>query len=196
MKLLSKYFLICIDPIIAGMDDDLDYDFSDDYDPDEAVYVESDETVCAESDEVVYVEPEEIVCAESDETVYVEPEEAVYYEPEDPNTPDCIEDVSDEIYAHKPIPDEDIIAGILENRLFAYSTTDNRRVGLNNSDWATIAKLTNIGMDRIFIDGKEVFVSGFNKISLKTEKNINIAVSQLRSRGLHESAEKIELLRC
>ena len=199
---LSKYFLISIDPIIAGMDskidDDLDYDFED---YDSIVCAPDDTEVDSDYTDETYVETD----GEIDDEIDVETDDETDVETDtetdvDITTTadelDSFEDVDDEIYAHKPIEDESIIDGIVKSVLFAYSTKDNRRVSLNSADWASVAKLSDIGMDRIFIQGREVFVSGFNKILLKTENNIKITVENLKQRGLHDYAKKIEHLRC
>lgn len=187
---LSKYFLISIDPIIAGMDskidDDLDYDFED-----------YDSIVCAPDDTEVDSDYTDDTDVETDDEIDVETDtETDVDSTTTADELDSFEDVDDEIYAHKPIEDESIIDGIVKSVLFAYSTKDNRRVSLNSADWASVAKLSDIGMDRIFIQGREVFVSGFNKILLKTENNIKITVENLKQRGLHDYAKKIEHLRC
>lgn len=186
MKRLSKYFLICIDPIISQMDKDFDDDFGEINDDHSFSDITDENYELAEEQTVIEAVEEQSV----EEIICVQPEER------QPNEEDNIDDVDDEIYAHKPIHDESIINGIIQSRLFAYSTSDNRRVASSKIDWATIARLSDIGMDRIFIDGKEVFVSGFNKISLKTAKNITLATEKLKSRGLHDYAKRIEQLRC
>jgi len=187
MNRLSKYFLICIDPIISQMDKDFDDDFSE---------INDDYSFSDITDGNYEVIEEQVVIEEQAAIEVVE--EIIFAQPEErpPNEEDDIDDVDDEIYAHKPIHDESIIKGIIQSRLFAYSTSDNRRVASSKIDWATIARLSDIGMDRIFIDGKEVFVSGFNKISLKTAKNITLATEKLKSRGLYDYAKRIEQLRC
>jgi hypothetical protein len=189
MNRLSKYFLICIDPIISQMDKDFDDDFSE---------INDDHSFSDITDGNYEVIEEQEAVEEQEAAEEQSVEEIILAQPEErpPNEEDDIDDVDDEIYAHKPIHDESIINGIIKSRLFAYSTFDNRRVASSKIDWATIARLSDIGMDRIFIDGKEVFVSGFNKISLKTAKNITLATEKLKSRGLHDYAKRIEQLRC
>ena len=212
MKRISKYFLICIDPAIAAMDksvdsvdsgDDMEYQFGSDIGEYGDNYSESnaDETATDETDDETddtddYSETDDDETEETDD--YSESDDTDDYSEYDEETDDedSINDVDDEIYAHSPINDENMITRILQAKLFAYSTSDNRTMSLDYFDWATIAKLSEIGMDRIFMNGKEVFVSGFNKLSLKTDRNISMVSGMMKSRGLHDYANKIEKLRC
>ena len=183
-------------------DDDTDDDETDDTDDDETDYDETDDTDDDTDDDDEtddtddYSESDD---TDDDETDYDETDDTDddaddYSESDDDE--DSINDVDDEIYAHSPINDENMITRILQAKLFAYSTSDNRTMSLDYFDWATIAKLSEIGMDRIFMNGKEVFVSGFNKLSLKTDRNISMVSGMMKSRGLHDYANKIEKLRC
>ena len=166
-------------------DDDTDDDETDDTDD----YSESDDDT--DDDETDDTDDDETDYDETDDT----DDDADDYSESDDDE-DSINDVDDEIYAHSPINDENMITRILQAKLFAYSTSDNRTMSLDYFDWATIAKLSEIGMDRIFMNGKEVFVSGFNKLSLKTDRNISMVSGMMKSRGLHDYANKIEKLRC
>ena len=180
------------DDEIDESDDEIDKDtfeidtdaMKDDFDRAESESLEDNESEYYEPESSEEIESEEIIAEDSAETEY-ELAETEY---------DEISDCADPLYAYSAIDDEDIIDSICNNNTFAFSTKSNKSVASQNTDFITIAKLSDLGMDRIFVYGKEVFVHGLNKISLKTDKNMNKIISDLRNRGLDSFADRISYL--
>ena len=214
MNNLSKFFILSLDQAILKMDEvlmaaeqEMDYDFGDDVELDDDEDLESDEEDLEDEDEDLESDDDDLESddedledddedLEDDDEDLEDEDEDLDEDLDDDDDFDDLEDVDDDIYAHSPISDESIIDKRVASNTFAFSTKDSRQIALQQTDWATIARLSESGMDRIFIDGKEVFVAGFNKILLKTDRNIKKMSEDLKSRGLSKYAERVEQLMC